>query len=507
MYQKNWEHSNLWESDIATTYQDFLERKTQLGNMEGFDPLWIPDFLFDFQKALVEWRIKKGCGALFEDCGLGKTIQELVIAENIARKTNKNIRILAPLAVSYQFINEGEKFGIEVKRSIDGQIHNKITVTNYEKLHLFDPHDFECVICDESSRLKHFGGATQKNVNRFMLKIPYRVLATATAAPNDFYELGTSSEVLGALGYSDMLSRFFNQSDNKSYRMNEIKLLRAAKQPGKHYAKLAYRASQMIGQWKLKPHAEIPFWKWVCSWAKACRMPSDLGFDDNGFILPKLKQADHVVIPKNTPDGLLFTPEAFGLNQEREERRRTMNERCELVADLANTGDYVFIGCHLNTEADLIEKLIPDAVQVAGRHSDEEKEERLLGFQKGDFRVLVTKPKIGAWGMNYQHCNHVITFASHSYEQFYQFIRRCYRFGQKRPVKVDVVSTEGETNVRTNMKRKAKAADQMFANLVKYMNESTWLEKEKYQQEVIIPVWLLDNKKSQMNTPSIMAIA
>lgn len=471
-------------------YEEFLTNKSQSNLNHGFDPLWIPDFLFDFQKALVEWKIKKGRGALFEDCGLGKTIQELVIAENVIRKTNKNVLILAPLAVSYQFIGEGEKFGIEVKRSMNGKPAGKITVTNYERLHLFDPADYIEVICDESSILKHFGGSTQKHVTRFMSKMPYRCLATATAAPNDFYELGTSAEAMGALGYSDMLSRFFNQTDNKSYRMNEIKLLRAAKKPGNRFAKLAYRAAQQIGQWKLKPHAETPFWKWVCSWARACRMPSDLGFPDNGFILPDLIQRDHVVIPQKPPEGMLFNMEVFGLNQEREERRRTMDERCGLVADLASTGDFVFIGCHLNTEGDLIEKMIPDAVQVAGKHSDEEKEERLLAFAKGQIRVLVTKAKIAAWGLNYQHCNHVITFASHSYEQHYQFIRRCLRFGQERPVTVDVISTEGEQSVRDNMKRKADAASKMFTELVKFMNEATWLERSKYETKVRVPKWL-----------------
>jgi len=471
-------------------YQEFLKRKSQLEFKNGFDPIWIPDFLFDFQKELIDWKISKGRGALFEDCGLGKTIQELVIAQNIVEKTNKNVLILTPLAVSYQFIGEGEKFGIEVKRSVDGKPAGKITVTNYEKLHLFDPADYIETICDESSILKHFGGSTQKHVTRFMSKMPYRTLATATAAPNDFYELGTSSEALGALSYSDMLSRFFNQTDNKGFRMNEIKLLREAKKPGKHFAKLAYRAAQQIGQWKLKAHAEVPFWKWVCSWARACRMPSDLGFSDNGFILPELIQRDHIVIPNTPPEGMLFTPEVFGLNQERAERRRTMDERCGLVADLAKTGDFVFIGCHLNTEGDLIEKLIPDAVQVAGKNSDDEKEERLLAFSRGEIRVLVSKPKIAAWGMNYQHCNHVITFASHSYEQFYQFIRRCYRFGQNRPVTVDIISTEGEQNVRDNMKRKADAASKMFTELVKYMKEATWLEGAKYETEVKIPAWL-----------------
>ena len=471
-------------------YEEFLKQKSQLDGNYGFDPLFMPDYLFDFQKALVEWALKKGKAALFEDCGLGKTIQELVIAQNIVEKTNKNVLILAPLAVSYQFVSEGEKFDIEVKRSTNGKPTGKITVTNYEKLHLFDSNDYIGVICDESSILKHFGGSTQKHVTRFMSKMPYRILATATPSPNDFYELGTSSEAVGSLSHSEMLSRFFNQTDNKSFRSDEIKLLKNAHKPGKYFAKLAYRTAQTISGWKLKPHADQPFWKWVCSWARACRMPSELGFDDNGFILPNLEQKDYIVIPKTPPDGYLFTPEVFGLNQERDERRRTMDERCEIVAKLADTGDFVFIGCHLNPEGDLIENLIPGSVQVAGKHTDEEKEERLLGFAKGDFKVLITKPKIGAWGLNYQHCNHVISFATHSYEQYYQLIRRCWRFGQKRPVRVDVVFTEGEKGVRNNMQRKADAADQMFSKLIKYMDEAMWLEKTQYNTKVEVPLWL-----------------
>lgn len=471
-------------------YEEFLYNKSQGNLNNGFKPLFIPDYLFDFQKALVSWAITKGRAALFEDCGLGKTPQSLVWAQNVVEKTNKNVLILAPLAVSYQFIEEGEKFGIEVKRSINGKPAAKITVSNYQKLHLFNSNDFIGLVCDESSILKHFGGSTQKHITRFSQKLPYRLLATATAAPNDFNELGTSSDALGYLGYSDMLSRFFNQDDKKSYRMNEIKIAREAR-TGNHFARLAYRASQAIGQWKLKPHAEVPFWKWICSWARACRMPADLGFDNNDFILPDLINRDHVVIPKTAPTGKLFVMQAFGLNEEREERRRTLQERCELIADLVNDDDYAFIGCHLNIEGDLLEKMIPDSVQVAGKHSDDEKEERLMAFAKGHIKKLITKPKIAAWGMNYQHCNHVVIFASHSYEQYYQFIRRCYRFGQKRPVTVDVISTEGEQHVRDNMKRKAIAADQMFTFLVQYMNDAMKLNRNEYNTNVEVPVWLL----------------
>ena len=470
-------------------YEAFLARKAQVGTFDGFEPVWMPDFLKDFQVYLDDWVIRKGRGALIADCGMGKTPMELVFAENVVRKTNANILILTPLAVSHQFVTEGEKFGVEVKRSTDGKPAAKITVTNYERLHLFDPADYIGVICDESSILKHFTGATQKTVTRFMSKLPYRLLGTATAAPNDFNELGTASEALGALGYSDMLSRFFNQDDKKSYRMNEVKLARAA-HGGNYFGKLAYRTAQTIGQWKLKPHAEIPFWRWVCSWARACRMPSDLGFPNDGFVLPSLSTREHIVVPTSAPVGKLFTMQAFGLQEERDERRRTLKERSELVARLVDHKDQAVVWCHLNPEGDMLEKMIPDAVQVAGADSDEAKEERIKAFIDGEARVLISKAKIAGFGLNLQFCNHVVTYASHSYEQYYQSIRRCWRFGQKRPVTVDIISTEGEQHVRDNMKRKSEAADQMFTALIAHMNNAVWLDRGEYKTEVQIPSWL-----------------
>ncbi len=477
-------------------YEAFLERKSQSGSMEGFEPLWMPDFLFDFQKALVDWAIRKGKAAIFADCGLGKTPMQLVWAENVIRKTNKPILILTPLAVGQQTVREADKFGISCERSRDGLYYQRgIVITNYEKLHLFDSTDFGGVVCDESSILKHFSGATQQHVTRFMLKIPYRLLCTATAAPNDYIELGTSAEALGQLGYSDMLTRFFRQTDNKPHRMEEIKQWkqqRIKQEMGHHFQKLSFRVSQQIGQWRLKGHAQVPFWRWIASWARACRKPSDLGYEDDGFILPALNQRDHIIEPLRPADGMLFVLPAFGLNEEREERRRTLDERCNLVKDLSNHSDPVVIWCHLNIEGDRLEDMIPDSIQVKGADSDEKKEDAYQSFQDGKIRVLITKPKIGAWGLNWQHCNHVITFASHSYEQFYQSVRRCWRFGQTRPVTVDVVSTKGEIRVRDNMKRKSEAADIMFTELVKHMKDATNIERiQEHPLETEVPKWAL----------------
>jgi hypothetical protein len=421
---------------------------------------------------------------------MGKTPMQLVWAENVRRHTGKPVLILTPLAVGPQTVGEGIKFGIPCVRSRDGAVGPGIVVTNYEKLHLFTPQDFGGVVCDESSILKHFSGATQKQVTRFMLKIPYRLLCTATAAPNDYIELGTSSEALGALGYSDMLSRFFKQSDNKPHRMEQIKQDKK-EQMAKHFGKLSYRVAQGIGQWRLKGHAEVPFWRWVASWARACRKPSDLGFADESFVLPELVERSHVIIPERPKDGMLFTLPAVGLNEEREERRRTLQQRCEFVADLVKHDEPAVVWCHLNVEGDLLARLIPDARQVKGSDTDEQKEESYRRFATGESRVLVIKPKIGAWGLNWQHCRHVVTFASHSYEQFYQSVRRCWRFGQTRPVTVDIIATEGEQHVRENMDRKSRQADLMFSRLVEHMHEGMQIRRnDRVTEAEVLPAWL-----------------
>lgn len=453
-------------------YSAFLKRRLGLVETHGFKPAFMPDYLFDFQKLLVEWAIVQGRAALFADCGLGKTPMQLVWAENIVRHTNKRVLILTPLAVSRQTIEEGEKFHIDCYRSLDG-CHGtgKIVVTNYERLHYFDPSDFVGVVCDESSILKSFDGARRQAITEFMRHVSYRLLCTATAAPNDFTEMGTSSEALGYLGHIDMLNRFFkNEMGNSAMR--------------RRYGKVV--------KWRFKGHARTPFWRWVASWARALRRPSDLGCNDKGFELPPLTERQHMVIARRLAEGMLFSLPAVGLREQREERRRTITERCEKVAGLVNGGkDPALVWCHLNAEGDLLESLIPDAVQVSGRDSDEAKEEKLGDFAHGRLRVLVTKPKIGAWGLNFQHCAHVTMFPSHSFEQYYQAVRRCWRFGQKRPVVVDMVTTEGERDVLVNLQRKAGQADQMFTDLVTEMghSQSVRVDREATTKEEV-PAWL-----------------
>jgi Helicase conserved C-terminal domain len=470
-------------------YDTFIDGKSQLGGNFGFKPTFVPDFLFDFQKDLLKWGIEKGKFAVFADCGLGKTAMQLVWCQNIVEKTNGNVLILTPLAVGSQTVREAAKFGIEVGRSHDGKPNGKITVTNYEKLHLFNAADFVAVACDESSIIKHATGATQKAVTRFMLKLKYRSLWTATAAPNDFTELGTSSEALGNLNNSEMLTRFFKQMDAKTTDQYEKKINNLEKQAN-HFGKVSFRVSQAINGWRLKGHAHDHFWKWVCSWARACRKPSDVGFSDAGYDLPDLIEREHIVKPTTPPDGMLFTMPAFGLKEERDERRRTLKERCKLVADLVAHDKPAVVWCHMNSEGDYLEKIIPNSIQVSGALDDEEKELAYEKFLNQDNRVLILKPKIGAWGLNWQFCNHVVTFASHSYEQYYQSIRRCWRFGQKLPVTVDIIASEGEQRVRDNMSRKAAQADKMFAELVKQMNHAMTVERKKKNLIVSAPSWI-----------------
>ncbi len=452
-------------------YYKFLEDKAQSENMGGFDPVFMPDFLFDFQKALVEWAVRKGRASIFADCGLGKTPMLLSWAQNVIQKTNGNVLIITALAVGAQMVQEAEKFGIQVKRSSDGVAHRGITITNYEQLHKFNPDDFIGCVCDESSILKSFNGSRRNEITVFMRKMPYRLLDTATAAPNDYLELGTSSEALGYLGHMDMLARFFKNDLNNS---------------------ASGRMRGEVIKWRFKGHAETPFWKWVCSWARAMRRPSDLGFDDSRFVLPPLIEEEHLVIANSLADGMLFALPAVGLKEQREERRRTVQERADKVAGLVNgTGEQALVWCHLNEEGDTLEKMIPDSIQVSGKDKDEAKEEKLLAFANGKARVLITKPKIAAWGLNFQSCRHVTFFPSHSFEQYYQGVRRCWRFGQKRDVHVDIVTTEGELGVLKNLQRKSAQADRMFSNLVAEMNASMAIDRAaNYSKKIEVPSWL-----------------
>lgn len=455
-------------------YQEFLRTKLDYGIDDGFEPLFMPSYLFDFQAFLVDWAVRKGRGAVFTDCGTGKTIMQLVWAENVIRKTNKPVLILTPLAVSSQTLNEAEKFDLEAYRAQPDANPTAIQVTNYEKLHYFNAKNYSGVVCDESSILKNFDGKRKSAITEFMRQVPYRLLCTATAAPNDWEELGTSSEALGYLGYTDMLGKFFTNKNNT-----------IALQRMRHT-----RDKFRLRGWAAKG----PFWQWVSSWAMAARWPSDLGFDDGDFILPPLKET-HTLVKANRPTpGMLFDLPATNFHEEREAIRRTLPERCEAAAaKVAENGHLSMVWCHLNDEGDLLEQLIPNSVQIAGKHSDEKKEEAARWFVNGtdERRVLISKPKIFGLGLNFQHCAHMTYFPSHSFEQYYQATRRLWRFGQTRPVTVHLIYTDGGERIMCNLDRKSKAADVMFEELVSYMNQTIELNRDNYEKgEVEIPQWM-----------------
>jgi hypothetical protein len=457
----------------VTGYADFLARKAQLANAGGFPPDHLPPHLYPFQEALTDWAVRQGRGALFADCGMGKTPMALAWAEQVHRATGRPVLFLTPLAVGFQIVAEAGKFGHDAALSRTGKVTAPVTVTNYEQLPKFDPADFAGVVCDESSILKSFDGVTRAQVTEFMRRLPYRLLCTATAAPNDWIELGTSSEALGGLGHMDMLTRFFTNKNRSTSSRGDRRMIGGEKDP-----------------WRLKGHAEEPFWRWVASWARAIRKPSDYGYDDGRFRLPPLEVTEHVVEASRPADGTLFDVPAVGLREEREENRRTLVERCKAAAKLLTDADAAVAWCHLNDESRLLADLVDGAVEVCGADSTDDKEAKLAAFSRGEIRVLVTKPSIGAWGLNWQHAHRMTYFPSHSYEQWYQAVRRMWRFGQTRPVRVDVITTEGGANVLANQQRKADQADRMFTALVAHMNDALAVTGATYDTPVEVPAWL-----------------
>lgn len=449
-------------------YRAFVENKTHLSGDFGFSPLYDNPNCYDFQRHLIEWSLIKGRAATFADCGLGKTLMQLVWSENVHRHTNMPVLILAPLSVSSQTVEEAEKFGIEAHRSTDGSIPSGkgIITTNYERLHHFDLDMFGGVVCDESSILKNFDGAIRGAITRAMRKVKYRAMFTATPSPNDYTELGTSSEALGDMAYMDMLQTFFKSNDDTLHPAH-------------------------IGQkWRFKGHAEPHFWRWVASWARAIRKPSDLGFDDRGWVLPELVEIHHEIESKPL-DGQLFAMPVKGLPQEREERKATITERCDLAAELIQKHDSGVMWCHFNAEADYLSEIVPEAVNLSGADKDETKEEKFAAFKSGEIKYLVTKPKIAALGVNWQHSAACTYFDDYSYEQYYQAVRRFWRFGQKRAVTVHQIGTTSLSNVAKSRRRKAEAADKMFEEMMRHM-----IDAQKHRkifgegQKVEVPKWL-----------------
>jgi superfamily II DNA or RNA helicase len=449
-------------------YEQFLEnKKHMLGNF-GFKANYIPDMAFDFQRHIIEKAVEKGRIAVFADTGLGKTLIQISIAQNVVNHTNGKVLILTPLAVAFQFIIEAEKMGIDdIEYSKDGTHSKKIVICNYERLHYFDSKDFECVILDESSILKNFDGKIKGQVTAFVKKIKYRFLSTATPSPNDFIELGTSSEALGYMGYMDMLGKFFKNNQNDTGGRRNV--------GNKFY---------------LKPHAENTFFSWVNQWSIMVKMPSDLGFSDKKYILPELITNTHTVKNQSLVDVngqiQMFTPIAKTMTEVRHEQKETELLRCQKAVELA-AGKTSVYWCNTNNESAILKELDSEAVEIIGSQSIEKKEAILIAFANGEIKRIITKAKMTGQGLNWQHCDHSVFFPTWSYEQYYQAIRRFWRFGQKNNVTVDLVISDGQTRVIETLQRKTENAQILYKNLINNVNGSFTDTKKEFNKTMNLP--------------------
>ncbi len=457
-------------------YKAFLKEKEITDKSSGFiiSKNKLNSQLFNWQKELVKWTINRGRSALFADCGLGKTPMQLSWANQIHIKEKEPILILAPLAVSEQTVFEGEKFNIKVNKiKNNNDIKNGINITNYEKLHKFNTDKFCGIILDESSILKNFSGSIRNQIIDTFINTPYKLACTATPSPNDYMELGNHSEFLNVMTRSEMLSMFFINDSGDT------------------------------GKWRLKGHVEKNiFWKWLSSWAIMLSKPSDLGYNDDEFILPEIEYNEIILSSKVKPNGMFFLDTAKTLNERRQVRKDTINNRCEIAANLANTNDEKWVfWCNLNDEGTTLTKYVNNAVEVAGRHSNEIKSKRMLSFAKGNIDRLVTKPKIAGLGMNWQICNNAVFVGlSDSWEQFYQAVRRVWRFGQKKKVNIYIIIEEREGSVLENIKRKDTQAQLMIKNMIEYTKELTKKEltqmkktKTEYNPKIKmeLPKWMV----------------
>ena len=458
------------------TYEEFLKSKEFHLLPTGFETDELNEHLFDYQKAIVKWALRIGKAALFEDTGLGKTIQQLSWADAVAKHTQGSVLILAPLAVSKQTATEASKFGITCKlvESQDDVI-NGINITNYEKIHRFDTDTFDGIVLDESSILKSYAGKTTKELQERFTYTPYKLCCTATPSPNDYTEIGTTAEFLGVMPRSEMLATFFINDSIK----------KAGKQ-------------ERIG-WRLKHHAEKEFFRWMSTWSMMIKSPSDLGFDGSMFELPKLN-IKACIVKSEADEGCLFPELAETLTERREARKKSLDKRVDVAKKIALKKENCLIWCDYNNESEALHKAIPQLVEVKGSDKPEHKERAMMGFSNNEVKYLVSKPSICGFGMNWQNCHEMIFCGlSDSYEQFYQAIRRCYRFGQKQQVNVYVIISEKELNVLNNIKRKQADHERMSKEMIKIMSENAKVELFNYQKkktdylpndEMVVPAWL-----------------
>jgi superfamily II DNA or RNA helicase len=448
------------------TYDSFIENKKFTLPPSGFtvERSDLNSGLFDFQKDIVHWALRRGRAAIFAGTGLGKSRMQVEWAHQVHLHTGGSVLLLAPLAVAAQTVGEGVEIGYEIQlcRSQD-DVKPGLNIANYEMLHKFEPYLFDGVVLDESSILKSFTGKVRNDLIESFSHTPYRLACTATPAPNDYMELGNHSEFLGVMGRSEMLSMYFVHDGGNT------------------------------SKWRLKGHAEDVFWEWVASWGVVLEKPSDLGYEDGAYILPPLSIKDHVI----EVEGEI----ASTLTERRNARRDTIDQRVAACAELVNATDEPFlVWCDLNKESELLAEAIPGAVEVKGSDKAAHKEKALMDFAAGKIRVLVTKPKIAGFGMNWQHCsNMAFVGLSDSFEQVFQSIRRCYRFGQTRPVNVTMITSSREGATAENIKRKETDFRNMVSEMVQYTQKITSesvraTERQVADYEAIkkmtIPKWL-----------------
>lgn len=426
-------------------YEEFLARKRMVDPATGLSvvPPLHPS-LFEFQRDITSWALRRGRAALFAGTGLGKSLMELSWAQAVYTETGKDILHLAPLAVSAQLEREARKFGIPARMArFSDEVGPGINITNYQKIEHFDLSHFGGVILDESSILKSIDGHYRTKLIEACANIPFRLAATATPAPNDFMELGNHAEFLGVMSYTDMLATFFTHDGGDTQK------------------------------WRLKGHAENEFWKWMASWAVMIRKPSDLGYADTGYDLPPLLQQQHLVQADYAPSldtGLLFPMEASTMQERLAARRDTVDERVALAVQMTPTDRPFVWWCNLNSESEMLAKRIPGAIETRGSDPDDVKEKKLIDFSEGRTRVLVTKPSVAGFGMNWQHCADTgFVGLNDSFEQVFQSIRRFWRFGQTKPVNVHFIAAETEGAVVANLRRKEADADRMAASMVLHM--------------------------------------
>lgn len=429
-------------------YLDFLSNKSFIdpptgivGDLPDLNPKLKP-----FQADIVKWALRRGRAAIFADTGLGKSFMQLEWADKVRNHTQGRVLVLAPLAVARQTENEAKKWGIDGVHAVkDNEDRGNIVyVTNYDKLHKFNPDDFSGIVLDESSIIKNVDGKTRTTIIDQFKNTPWKLAATATPSPNDFMELGNHSEFLNAMTQHEMLATFFLHDGGSTQN------------------------------WRLKGHAEDEFWRWVASWAVLIKHPRDLGYNDDGYDLPPVNKHQITVKTSHDPEdtGMLFHVEASSLQDRIRARKDTISDRVNAAIDVvkSNPNEPWLIWCGLNDEADMMQSGIQDAIQVSGSNKEDEKEDRLLGFSSGKYRILVTKPKIAGMGMNWQHCsNMVFVGLNDSFEQMYQAIRRCWRFGQEKEVNVYIVASDREGAVVKNVARKEGEALRMADNMLKHM--------------------------------------